>query len=155
MLNRTSIQDADVEITVGALRDTVIELIDLSLQTKQAHWNVVGPRFRTVHQHLDELVERTRDFADRAAERAATLGEPAQGQASHVDHQSKLDPFPTAFVKDDEVVKLIVERLSGVTRRLRERIGLVSDRDPISEDLLIEVAGSLEEQLWMFHAQVQ
>jgi starvation-inducible DNA-binding protein len=122
----------------------LVELVDLSLQGKQAHWNVVGPRFRTVHQHLDELVDHTRSFADTVAERIVTLGQPAQGLAAHVAHQSKVDPFPTSYVKDEETVKLIAERLGEVTRRLRERIAVASERDPASE-----------EQLWMFHAQAQ
>jgi starvation-inducible DNA-binding protein len=155
ILNRTSIEGHDAEITIGLLRDTLVELIDLSLQAKQAHWNVVGPRFRGVHHQLDELVERTRGYADTVAERIATLGEPAQGLASHVEHQSKLDPFPAVFVKDDEVVKLVVDRLAGLSGRLRERIALARDRDPVTEDLLITALGSLEEQMWMFHAQLQ
>ncbi|MFJ6120357.1 ferritin-like domain-containing protein [Streptomyces sp. NPDC092129] len=38
---------------------------------KQAHWNVYGPRFRSVHLQLDEVVATTRGYADRIAERAA------------------------------------------------------------------------------------
>lgn len=154
-LNRTSLKDQDAKITTGALADTLIDLIDLSLQGKQAHWNVIGPRFRSVHEALDELVDTTRGFADTVAERVVTLGEPALGLASHVDKQTKLDPFPSAFVGDDDTVEQIVERLKQVTGRVRERIELTSERDPASEDLLIEILRSLEEKMWMFHAQVQ
>ena len=41
--------------TADALQATLVELIDLSLQAKQAHWNVVGPAFKPVHEFLDEL----------------------------------------------------------------------------------------------------
>jgi len=154
-LNRTSLPDDAAELTGNALSETLIDLIDLSLQGKQAHWNVVGSRFKTVHEHLDELVESTRAFADTVAERLVTIGQPAIGAAGHVDHHSKIDPFPTTYVKDAEAVKLVAERLGEVTGRLRDRIGIVSERDPVTEDVFVEVLRKLEEQMWMFHAQLQ
>ena len=45
---------AEVRVTAESLQATLVELIDLSLQAKQAHWNVVGPAFRGVHLFLDE-----------------------------------------------------------------------------------------------------
>lgn len=39
------------------LQSQLVELIDLGLQAKQAHWNVVGPPFRSVHHELDEMVQ--------------------------------------------------------------------------------------------------
>jgi starvation-inducible DNA-binding protein len=39
------------------LEATLHELIELSLIGKQLHWAVVGPLFRPLHLHLDELVD--------------------------------------------------------------------------------------------------
>ncbi len=48
------------KVTGEALQATLVDMIDLSLLGKQAHWNVVGPLFKTVHEHLDEVVDTAR-----------------------------------------------------------------------------------------------
>ena len=65
------------------LQDTLVELIDLSLLGKQLHWSVVGPNFKPLHEHLDELVDSWRDMADTVAERAVAIGYLPDGQARH------------------------------------------------------------------------
>lgn len=154
-LRRTSISGPDSEITARHLQESLADLIDLALQAKQAHWNVVGPGFRSLHLQLDQVVDHSRIFADRTAERIATLGQPAQGSAANTELESKLDPLPTTFISDDDAVKLMVERLDGVCARLREHVFVLRDRDPVSADLLVSMLGTLEEQLWMLHAQAQ
>src|SRR5699024_11536440 len=42
------------EAVAGALQQSLVDLIDLSLVAKQLHWSVVGPRFQSVHLALDE-----------------------------------------------------------------------------------------------------
>ena len=43
------------------LQRVLVDLIELHLQGKQAHWNVVGSNFRDLHLQLDELVDFARD----------------------------------------------------------------------------------------------
>jgi starvation-inducible DNA-binding protein len=49
------------------LQQLHVDLIDLHLQGKQAHWNVVGKNFRDLHLVLDEVVEAAREFSDTVA----------------------------------------------------------------------------------------
>jgi starvation-inducible DNA-binding protein len=51
-------------------------------------------------------------------------------------------------------VRLLAERLAETAERTRERAERVSELDPATEDLLIEVIRALEEQLWMVRAQL-
>jgi starvation-inducible DNA-binding protein len=152
-MNRTALAGPEAEIAKQNLQQTLVDLIDLGLQAKQAHWNVVGPRFRSLHLQLDELVAHTRAFADTVAERVVTLGDAAEGSARAVDHQSKVDPLKAEFVKDGDVVQLFVERLDGICTRIRRSLPVLQDRDPVSHDLLVQCLAKLEEQMWMFHAQ--
>ena len=54
----------------ASLQSVLIDLLELQLQGKQAHWNVVGKNFRDLHLQLDELVEAARGFLrpDRRAD---------------------------------------------------------------------------------------
>ena len=82
-----------------ALQQALVDLTDLSLLGKQAHWNIQGSRFRALHLQLDEIVEEVRAGADDVAERLAALGGTPDGRAATVaaHPQARLvlvcDPF--------------------------------------------------------------
>lgn len=46
---RNILQDDQQERTAEALQLCLFDLVDLALLGKQAHWNVVGAHFRSVH----------------------------------------------------------------------------------------------------------
>jgi starvation-inducible DNA-binding protein len=135
------------------LQDLLVDLINLALIGKHAHWNVVGPHFRSVHLELDELVESWRELSDGVAERAAALAAAPDGQSETIAGSTKVEPLPAGHLGYGEVVWLIGDRLEQVTTRNRERLTRVASLDPISADLLIGVAATLEKQLWMLRAQ--
>jgi starvation-inducible DNA-binding protein len=76
--------EAERAIAGDALRATLVDLLDLPLVVKQAQWNLYGPRFRSVHLQLDEVVTTARDDAGMVAERAAALGVSPDGRAATV-----------------------------------------------------------------------
>jgi starvation-inducible DNA-binding protein len=141
------------EAAGGELQRMLVDLVDLSLLGKQAHWNVEGRHFRSLHDELDDLVEAWRSLGDEVAERAVTLGVAPDGQARTVAATSEVEPLPVGVLKDRDVVVAIADRLAEVVVRTRERLHNVSEGDPVTEDLLIQVAGTLEKQLWMVRAQ--
>jgi starvation-inducible DNA-binding protein len=145
--------DIDVTAVGSDLQDTLVELTDLHLRAKQAHWNVVGRHFRQVHLHLDELTEEMRGAADLVAERAVSIGCPVDGRPSTVAKSTPLPEFPAGQVVDDEVVALITEALAEVCGSVRKRVEHTEELDPATQDLLIEVLQTLEKQHWMFAAQ--
>jgi len=84
----------DTAEVAKALQATLVELIDLSLQAKQAHWNVVGPSFKAIHLFLDELTDQYRDWYDEAAERLAAIGVSPDGRTATVAAGTPLEPLP-------------------------------------------------------------
>jgi starvation-inducible DNA-binding protein len=128
-------------------------LIDLSLQGKQAHWNVVGPHFRTLHLELDEVVEDARKWSDEIAERMRALGVAADGRAGVIAKQSGLDALPEGILADKEVLIRFTEQLATAAARVRTGIDRLDGVDKASEDILIEVVEGLEKHLWMFRSQ--
>lgn len=150
----TSTLDANQQKIAGdALQGTVVDLIDLSLIAKQAHWNVLGRNFRSVHLALDELVLAAREFTDSAAERATAIGVSPDGRAATVAKDSGAKGFGEGWTKDSEVIASIVGNLAAVIARLRERIGTTEDADPVTQDLLITITARLEQLHWMWQAQ--
>jgi starvation-inducible DNA-binding protein len=136
------------------LQATLAELIDLALIGKQAHWNVVGPNFRSIHLQLDEIVDVARLSADRVAERIATLGSAPEGRSAAVAATSKLPEFPSGEVHVEETVQLIGKTIDAMAERMRKRLLRVGESDPVSQDALIEASDQLEKQAWMLRAQL-
>jgi starvation-inducible DNA-binding protein len=136
----------------GDLQNTLADLVAMSLYGKQAHWVVVGPRFREVHLMLDELVETARNGADDVAERAAALGCPPDGTPGRIARETKLFALPSGFLSDTTVLGAITEQLTGLIGRMRERITRVDELDTISGDLLIGLTRALEKHAWMLQA---
>lgn len=141
--------------TVAALQASLVDLINLSLLLKQAHWNVRGPHFRSVHLHLDEIVEDVRTASDEVAERIVTLGEPADGRVETVSEESTLEAISDGFLRDDDVLALMCDRLVAMIGRLREGIDITDKTDQVTQDLLIGVSQKLEKHMWMLRAQTE
>jgi starvation-inducible DNA-binding protein len=145
--------DVDVAAVGRDLQETLIELTDLHLRAKQAHWNVVGRNFRPVHLHLDELTEEVRGAADLVAERSVAIGWPVDGRPATVAKASPLPEFPAGEVLDHDAVALITEALADVCGHVRKRVEHTADLDPVTQNLLQDVLATLEKQHWMFAAQ--
>ncbi|MGA7689209.1 MAG: DNA starvation/stationary phase protection protein [Jiangellales bacterium] len=154
-MNISSPLSADATKVAGeALQATLVDLIDLSLLGKQAHWNVVGPLFKTVHEHLDEVVDTARQYSDEVAERAVALGVNPDGTAGTVANESPLSPLGATWVPTGDAVAAMVAALDTITSRLRERIAVLDEVDLVSQDLIIEVTDAIEAHRWMFAAQL-
>lgn len=135
------------------LQPLVVDLIDLGLHVKHAHWNVRGALFLPVHEQLDKIYETVLEAVDELAERQITLGYPVDGQSKTVAANSRLSPIRTHFLPSQEVVEEISNRLERVISFLREALDAVGDLDPITQDMLIRNTGALEKHLWMLQSQ--
>ncbi len=150
---KSTLSDDARKIVGEALQGTLVDLIDLSLLAKQAHWNLVGRRFRSVHLQLDEVVAAARNFSDLVAERLVTVGVPADGRSGTVARETGLPQLAEGWLGDDFVVSNLVELHAAVITRMRERIADVEDADAVSHDLLIQLTADLEKAHWMWQAE--
>jgi starvation-inducible DNA-binding protein len=135
------------------LQRVLVDLIELSLQGKQAHWNVVGTNFRDTHLQLDEIIESAREFADTIAERMRSLHALPDGRSDVVAETTTLPEFPQGEIATTEVIDLMTERLDAVSSTCREVHDDVDDEDPTSADILHAVLERLEQLSWMVSAE--
>ena len=143
--------EAEILDHAQVLQATLIELIDLSVHAKQAHWNVVGPAFKPVHEFLDELVDEYRGWYDDVAERLTAIGVSPDGRLATVSDGTPLATLPPGPLADQAVVVAMDERVTLVAARIRERADRIAD-DLATQDLLIEILRGLEKQRWMIRA---
>ena len=153
VIGPAAVFDVDRRLAVASiLQEVLVDLIDLSLQGKQAHWNLRGPMFRELHLLLDEVVEAARDASDQVAERCLALGVAADGRLATVAAGTHLEAFPEGRIEDHAVTALVAMRLQTVSQVGRSRLGQLGELDPVSQDLVNEVLTAIEKQLWMVEA---
>jgi starvation-inducible DNA-binding protein len=150
---RSMMKPGDDVRAAEILQGVLPTLIDLPVLLKQAHWNVVGTHFRTVHLQLDEIVDAARVAGDDVAERIVTLGVPADGRSPTLAERSQLTTYPPGFQQDTATIELTAKSLHETIQVMREAIDQVGEIDPISQDLLIGHTAALEKYLWMVQAQ--
>jgi len=136
------------------LQRTLTELVALSLIGKQLHWNITGHEFRSLHLHLDELVEEWRTLADLVAERAVSIGFAPDGQASAVVEQGGVEPVASGTTPVPVAIRLLVSRIAAADDCVRERVERLGEIDLTSRDVLIDVTRALERQLWTLRSQL-
>lgn len=148
------LSNSDQQTTGKYLQQVLVDLIQLHLLAKQAHWTVVGRFFRDVHLHLDELVATARSYADQVAERAATLGIPPDGRARTVAETSGLADLQARWTTDREAIEIVVSALGTAIGHARDAIDPLEKADLVSQDLIIEITSELEKAHWMWQAQL-
>ena len=135
------------------LQQLHVDLIDLHLQGKQAHWNVVGKNFRDLHLQLDEVVDAAREFSDTVAERMRAIYVTPDGRAATVAAQTSLAEFPADEVDTGETVDLITAALYAVAGTARRIHDDVDAEDPTTADILHTILERLEQLAWMIDSE--
>jgi starvation-inducible DNA-binding protein len=135
------------------LQRVLVDLVELHLQGKQAHWNVVGPNFRDLHLQLDELVDAAREASDTIAERMRALDAVPDGRSDTVAAMTSLPRFPANEVNTGDVVDLVTTQTYAVVDTIRDVHDAVDADDPTTSDLLHEIIESLEKLAWMIKSE--
>lgn len=141
------------EKLAGSLQRVLVDLIDLHIQGKQAHWNVVGHNFRDLHLQLDEIIDTAREASDTIAERMRALRAVPDGRADTVAATSSLPAFPAGEQDTATVVDLTTARLVAAVTTMRDVHDAVDHEDPSTADLLHAIIDDLEKYAWMVGAE--
>ena len=135
------------------LQSVLVDLLELQLQGKQAHWNVVGTNFRDTHRQLDDIIDAARELSDVVAERMRALHALPDGRSDTVAATTTLPEFPHGEISTVETIDLVTERLEAVISTTRSVHDDVDEEDPTSADILHQVLEQLEQFAWMVSAE--
>jgi starvation-inducible DNA-binding protein len=144
------------EKTIELLNQQLAGTFDLYSQTKQAHWNVKGAQFHSLHELYDKLAAELLAFVDLIAERATALGGLAHGTVRLAAAASTLPEFPLEVTDSLPTVEALAERFGGLAASMRSAIESANEADDaVTEDLLTEVSRGLDKSLWFLEAHLQ
>jgi starvation-inducible DNA-binding protein len=135
------------------LQQVLVDLVELHLQGKQSHWNLIGTNFRDLHLQLDEIVDSAREASDTIAERMRALNAVPDGRSDTVTASTTLPAFPPAELNTTETVDLITTRIYAAVDTIRTVHDDVDAADPSTADLLHSIIDDLEKAAWMLKSE--
>jgi starvation-inducible DNA-binding protein len=138
------------------LQGCLVDSIDLTLQAKQAHWNVKGPSFIALHELFDKVAEDAETYVDLIAERIVQLGGIAVGTLGPVDKRSNLPAYPVTISSGKEHVAALSHALAYYGEFIRKSIAEANQiEDADTADILTQVSRAADKYLWFVEAHGQ
>jgi starvation-inducible DNA-binding protein len=141
---------------VRLLNRRLADCIDLQSMSKQAHWNVKGPQFISLHKLFDDVAGDVDCYADLIAERVVQLGGIAEGTVRVAAQRTTLLDYPSTIALGREHVAALSDVLAQFGRTVRigiEEMNELEDAD--SADILTEISRGIDKWLWFVEAHAQ
>lgn len=146
----------DKRTVIGLLNEHVATASDLASQLKQAHWSIVGDNFIALHELFDRQVNLVRNYVDEYAERVRALGGETHGTVRDAAKNSRLDDFPGGQVKQDEVVRRIVDRFEQYSGMLTRDIRATDEaNDLTTQDIFIGIQREIDRHAWFLRSHLE
>lgn len=115
----TGIPDDERMKIIEELNKLLADVYVTFVQSRNFHWNVVGPNFIALHSKFKELYEMMDTIGDDIAERIRALdGNPVATMAQWLDKAS-LKEVPT-LLADEEMVVILINNLESIVSCMRE-----------------------------------
>ncbi len=129
----------------------------LYIKTRNAHWNVEGPDFLTMHKFFEEQYEKLQDLIDDVAERIRSLGHFAEAsmteflKQTHLTEQTRERNDSTGFMRS------LLEDHETIIFHLRENINRYAEewKDLGTSDFITELMKKHEKMAWMLRAHLK
>jgi starvation-inducible DNA-binding protein len=153
---RNDLPEATRKAMCDLMGARLADAIDLSLQAKQAHWNVKGPQFFALHQLFDKIYEAAGEQVDDVAERIVELGGTADGTLPTTSKKTTLPAFPNGAVAAEVHLAALAGALATFGKGARAAIDAAAKAgDADTADLFTEISRENDKYLWMVEAHLQ
>jgi starvation-inducible DNA-binding protein len=132
------------------------DALDLSAQTKQAHWNVKGPSFIALHELFDKIHTDVEASVDTIAERLVALGGTARGTVQVTVKDSTLPAYPLDIVDGVAHCEALATSLAAFGKQVRAAIDAADAlEDADTADLFTAMSREVDKNLWFVEAHIQ
>jgi starvation-inducible DNA-binding protein len=154
---RNHLKPAVRKASVELLNATVADLLDLYMRTKQAHWNLRGDTFFSLHMLLDGFAATQLVHIDTVAERATALGGGVEGTLRQAVHGSKLGRRgePKSKSGQRDWIRELADSSATCGAHVHAAIKRTGgDGDFVTADRLTGLLHDLDKQLWILESHL-
>jgi starvation-inducible DNA-binding protein len=153
---RNSLPEEQRAKLIELLNRRLADSIDLMLQAKEAHWNVKGPQFMTLHTLFGQIAHGVEGYVDLLAQRVVQLGGSAQGTVYVVTRRTSLARYPLEMTDGNDHIEALATVLASFGKHVRYAIEQAKELiDADSADLFTEISRGADNWLWLVEAHLQ
>lgn len=138
---------------VAALTRVLGDTYSLYLKTHGYHWNVEGPRFKTLHDLFEEQYRAMWESMDEIAERIRALGAYAPMGGPALTAAATIDSTDNDVPSADAMIANLVAGHEQWLDGARKALAAAGDADDAAtEDLLSPLISAHEKMAWMLRS---
>jgi len=153
---KISLPEKDRVEIIDMLNKSLACAADLQMQLKQAHWNVKGMQFISLHKLFDDIHEQVEEHADVIAERIMSVGGTAFGTLQSAAENTQLRKYPVDIFAAKEHLEHLTHNFAIFGELARNNIKDAEEfNDMATSDLYIDLTRMLDKGLWFLEAHLQ
>lgn len=152
---RIDLKESIRKKVIQFLNENLVDSIHLSIQAKQAHWNVKGQNFFPLHELFDKFYDSASDWSDLLAERIVQLGGVAEANLESIQRRTRLSSYSLDISDGLLHVETLVKSLVMFCKSIRKAIDDSTNAgDMGTADLFTEISRSADKMLWFLEAHL-
>jgi starvation-inducible DNA-binding protein len=125
--------------------------------TRDYHWNVTGPEFRSLHKQFEEQYEELATWIDDVAERARAIGVGARGNWADLTKAARSSADPGIGLPAEHMLAELLALHEEMIVQLRTDSEACTERfkDAGTADFLTGLMERHEKTAWMLRSQLE
>jgi len=150
------IPEKDIEEIVKSLNTLLADEYALYTKTRNAHWNVNGPNFHSLHKFFESQYEALDLIVDDIAERVRSLGHYALGSLKDFLAVTHMDEENHDFSNPNQIIQTLVNDHETIIRIIRNDITPIADKykDLGTADFATGLMEQHEKMAWMLRSHL-
>jgi starvation-inducible DNA-binding protein len=142
---------AEVSLALNAL---LADSFALYVKTKNFHWHVSGPHFRSYHLLFDEQAKEIYDTTDELAERVRKIGGTTIRSTAHIAELQRIKNNERDFVAPLDMLRELMDDNKAMMTNTRKAHKLAEDHGDIGTAALLEtfIDGAEKRNWFLFEA---
>jgi starvation-inducible DNA-binding protein len=135
----TDLSEDAVRDLSSALNELLADTFALYVKTRNFHWHISGPNFRSYHLLFDEQAESIEKSVDMLAERVRKVGGTTIRSIGHIARLQRVKDNDEDFVEPGDMLCELLADNKATAGNMRKAHKLADDREDVATASLLEV----------------
>jgi starvation-inducible DNA-binding protein len=157
MKTAIGISEVNTQAVSGELSKLLADEYVLYTKTRNAHWNVEGPDFHSMHLFFESQYGQLDEILDSVAERIRTLGHYAPGTLKEFAQLTHLSEVNDSGNDSHAFIRELVEDHNSIIEFIRGNINPFANEynDLGTSDFVTGLMEDHEKMVWMLRAHLR
>lgn len=144
----------DKEASIEALRHVLADTYLLAIMTQNAHWNMEGPSFISLHKLFEEQYKDLAEMVDEIAERLRALGDYSPASMRDFLDLARLEES-SLLNEELDALNTLTSAYQKLSILLAEHIAVIEQyKDAGTVDLFTVMIRHMDKQAWLLNSHL-